>query len=283
MARPRTTKRRTPKQMKVLHDAMTEFCSSHHPLSVRALYYLMAQSQLVPKTDKGYRFVKEESGKLRESGRIPFAWLTDESRRVIQVYTCDDLPDALSDTASQYRRNIWTDQPRYVELWCEAKASISALTPLTEEWHVRLVPVGGFGSKAFLYDCAQHLARITKPIDIIYVGDFDPSGLGIERDIKTRLQRYAPGIDFKLTRAALTEEQVREWELPTRPPKVTDTRIASFTADSVAELEAIPPTQLRQLCGDAISELIDEDILQATKDAERGDLRRLEELSEMHQ
>ena len=157
--RPRTKRqRRSQAEVASLRQAMVDFCTEHQPLSVRALYYLMAQAQLVPKNDQGYRLVKDDSGKLRECGAIPFEWLRDESRQVIQVYTCSDLADGLNDLATQYRRNIWHDQPHYVELWCEAKASIATLAPLTEQWHVRLVPVGGFGSKAFLYECAQHLA-----------------------------------------------------------------------------------------------------------------------------
>ena len=278
--RPRTTKRarRTQAEVAELRQAMIDFCTEHQPLSVRNLYYLMAQAQLVPKTDKGYRLVKDDSGTLRETGLIPFDWLRDESRQVIQVYTCADLADGLQDLAETYRRYIWSDQPRYVELWCEAKASIATLRPLVAQWHVRLVPVGGFSSKSFLWECAQHLAAIEQPIHIVYAGDFDPSGLGIEADIHRRLQRYAPGLAFNLQRIALTEQQVIAWNLPTRAPKSGDSRTKNFTADGVAELEAIPPNELRQMCSDVIEAHIDQDILQATKDAERQDIGQLQEM-----
>ena len=63
--------RRTKAEVERLRAAMVDFCTEHHPLSVRNVYYLMAQAQLVPKTDKGYRLVKDDSGKLRENGVIP--------------------------------------------------------------------------------------------------------------------------------------------------------------------------------------------------------------------
>ena len=278
---PRTIKRarRSKADVERFRQAMLEFCEEHHPLSVRNLYYLMAQAQLVPKNDKGYRTVVEDSGKLREAGRIPFAWLKDESRQVIQVYTSESLADGLTDLRNQYRRRIWADQPTYAELWCEAEASISTLSPLVEQWHLRLVPVGGFSSKSFLFECAEHLASIEQPISVIYAGDSDPSGLGIETDIKTRLRRYAPGVDFELHRVALTQQQVIDWELPTRPPKPGDSRTKNFAGDSVAELEAIPPNQLRQMCNAAIEELVDHEILLSTKAAEQDDLAQLEELA----
>ena len=106
---------------------------------------------------------------------------------MIQVYTCSDLADGLHDLAGQYRRNIWQDQPRYVELWCEAKASIATLAPLTEQWQVRLVPVGGFQQQdVFCTTARSTWLESIKPIEIVYAGDFDPSGLGIEADIDKR-------------------------------------------------------------------------------------------------
>ena len=65
MKRSRTVKRQRRSQAEVaeLRQAMIDFCTEHQPLSVRNLYYLMAQAQLVPKTDKGYRLVMEQSGK----------------------------------------------------------------------------------------------------------------------------------------------------------------------------------------------------------------------------
>ena len=41
-------------------------------------------------------------------------------------------------------------------------------------------------------------------------------------------------------------------DLLTRVPNPNDPRIALFEGDSVAELEAIPPKQLRTMCDDAI-------------------------------
>jgi len=277
-SRPIKRVRRTKAEVAELRQAMIDFCTQHHPLSVRSLYYLMSQDQLVPKKENGYRLVKDYSGKLRECGAIPFEWLKDESRQVIQVYTCTNLADGLHDLAAQYRRYMWTDQPRYVELWCEAKASIASLRPLTEKWQVRLVPVGGFSSKTFLWECAKYLARIEKPIHIVYVGDFDPSGLSIEVDIQTRLQRYAQGLQFDLKRVALTEQQVHDMGLPTRPPKPGDSRTKGFAAAGVAELEAIPPNQLRQMCSNAIASQIDHDIRLTTKAAERQDVEQLEDM-----
>ena len=55
----------------------------------------------------------------------------------------------------------------------------------------------------------------------------------------------------------MTESQITDWELPSRPTKKSDARAKSFTGESV-ELDAIPPDSLRGLVEDSITQHIDE-------------------------
>jgi hypothetical protein len=71
-------------------------------------------------------------------------------------------------------------------------------------------------------------------------------------------------------RLAVTEDQIREMNLPTRPTKSTDSRAHGFTGGSV-EVDAIPPTALRDLVEEAITGHIDEDALHITRVAERSE------------
>lgn len=95
----------------------------------------------------------------------------------------------------------------------------------------------------------------------IYVlTDLDPSGIDIARKVAQELPRRAPNVEMSVRRLAVTLEQVEAMQLPTRPTKQTDTRAAKFEAqygtDSV-ELDAIPPSTLRQVVGDAIEQHAD--------------------------
>jgi len=53
---------------------------------------------------------------------------------------------------------------------------------------------------------------------MLYFGDFDPSGIDIERDLSKRLERYGAE-DFIVQRIALTNEQIKEYNLPPIPVK----------------------------------------------------------------
>jgi hypothetical protein len=71
-------------------------------------------------------------------------------------------------------------------------------------------------------------------------------------------------------RLAVTEQQIAEWQLPTRPTKRTDTRSAQFRGESV-EVDAIPAALLRQIVRDAIEQHIDPEALRLTQLAEQSE------------
>lgn len=71
-------------------------------------------------------------------------------------------------------------------------------------------------------------------------------------------------------RLAVTETQVYELDLPTRPTKQSDTRARGFDALSV-EVDAIPPNVLRQIVEDAITQHIDPEALRLTRVAEQSE------------
>jgi len=82
-----------------------------------------------------------------------------------------------------------------------------------------------------------------------------------------------------LDRMAVTQEQIADLELPTRPTKQTDSRSASFKGESV-ELDAIPPVALRQMVTDCIERHIDTDVLSRTRTIEALERETLEEYVE---
>ena len=85
----------------------------------------------------------------------------------------------------------------------------------------------------------------------LYVGDFDPSGLDIDRALAERLP-------YRLRRIALTAEQVESYGLPPAPAKDGDSRTPSMAAaygEAVqVELDALPPAALLDLLRAAIVE-----------------------------
>ena len=106
---------------------------------------------------------------------------------------------------------------------------------------------------------------------VFHLGDHDPNGIDMTRDIIDRVKRYARApIDVR--RIALTLDQVRAYNPPANFAKESDSRFASYvrifgTTDSW-ELDALPPTVIVNLVREHVLRLIDDD------DAWQAALRR---------
>jgi hypothetical protein len=71
-------------------------------------------------------------------------------------------------------------------------------------------------------------------------------------------------------RIAVTEEQIADWDLPTRPTKASDTRAKNFGSVSV-DLDAIEPNRLRQIVQGAIEQHLPADQFEVLKAAEESE------------
>ena len=121
----------------------------------------------------------------------------------------------------------------------------------------------GFGSTGMESQIGDLFEAIDKPITVFYLGDHDPSGRDIERDIHERVQA-ASGKAFDLIRLAIHPEDIQRFKLPPQRIKPTDSRAMAFKRRFGAEsanrrVDALPVEELRQRVRKAIEGLIDFD------------------------
>jgi hypothetical protein len=211
---------------------------------------------------------------MREAGDIPFGWIADNTRWQRKPTTFVGLEACLRNTANFYRRDLWAAMPVYLEVWCEKDALAGVLLEETEPFDVPLMVAKGYASISFLHSAAEAIQAKGKPAYIFHFGDLDPSGVDAARDIEAKLRRYAPNAEIHFERPAVTREQVDEWNLPSLPTKMTDTRAKKFSGTSV-ELDAIPASKLRELVRGRIERHIDQEqlaVLRAAEESERETL-----------
>src|SRR5262249_18903985 len=145
-----------------------------------------------------------------------------------------------------YRRDFWNQQPHRVQVWSEKGTVRGVLDPVLNRYAVGFLAVHGFSSATTAHDIAED--DDGRPLVILYVGDFDPSGLYMfEEDLPARFDRYN-GDHITLKRIALTANQLRG--LPSFPAtdKRKDTRYPWFRRNHGArcwELDALDPRDLR--------------------------------------
>src|SRR5262249_62005753 len=170
--------------------------------------------------------------------------------------------------AKSYRRDLWAAMPVYVEVWIEKDALAGVLIEETSAYDVPLMVAKGYASLSFLHSAADAIKAKGKAAHVYHFGDLDPSGVDAARDIEAKLRRYAPDAEIHFERPAVTREQVEEWNLPTRPTKMTDSRAKKFGSATSVELDAIPARKLRQIVPECIERQIDQHQLKTLKIAE---------------
>jgi len=182
--------------------AMHKIAKDGQPITGRGVGYKLFSLNLIPSMGRNdmqvvYRLLKE----AREESIIPWEWIVDETRELEQVSTWDNPAAFVRTVARAYRRDFWQQQPVRVEVWSEKGTVRGVLQPILDEYGVGFRVMHGFGSATILNEVSQD--DDDRPLIILYIGDYDPSGLWMsERDIPERLGRYG-GDHISIRRIAL--------------------------------------------------------------------------------
>jgi hypothetical protein len=294
-ARPiRRRRRRTKADMDVIRAALINTLAAENPMTVRQVFYALTTQGVIAKTEAEYKTVVRLTAEMRRAGELPFQWIADSTRWMRKPTTYSSAEQALRKMASTYRRALWDGHAARVEIWLEKDALAGALVEVTNEWDVPLMVTRGYPSMSFLHSAAEAIKACAdegQHTHIYYFGDRDPSGIDIDRavvhgigeslsaldDVVEGPARFEAGEVFhdyaSFTRVAVTESQIEDWQLPTRPTKRNphDHRAKRFEDDSV-EVDAIPSRQLRELVTVCIEGHVDQHqlkVLQATEAEER--------------
>jgi hypothetical protein len=271
--RRRPTRTEIWKRRAALRDIVLEM----KPMTVRQVFYQATVAGIIEKSEAGYNKVQADLVTLRKAGVLPYSWLADNTRWQRRPRTFGSVEQALQDTARLYRKSLWADADCYVEIWLEKDALSGVVSPVTYQYDVPLMVARGYASLSFQHNAAGDIRDLEVPAFIYHFGDFDPSGVNAGEKIEETLRELAPDAEIHFQRVAVTLEQIRDWDLPTRPTKTTDSRSKNF-GDISVELDAISPDQLRELVRSAIERHLPRrqfDILKEAEASEREIIMRL--------
>jgi len=281
-ARATAIRRRTPTELAAIDAAIYDYLRAEHPATVRNVFYVLTTKPVaIEKTQLDYRVVCRRCLEMRRAGDPPYVWVVDGSRHAIRWRGYASAEAAVEEAAYGYRRAIWADSSTYVELWVESDSVAGEVKQVAYEWDVPLLAAHGFSSETFLFETGRVLAEIAegRTVQIVYIGDHDPSGVLIPEKILEQLHVFAPGVEIVFSRLAVTAAQIEEWNLPGKPPKQGDTRTRNFHGEAV-DVEAIPAAQLREMLGDRFAEFMPRAELRRLRDLERRERATLIELAE---
>jgi hypothetical protein len=244
--------------------------------TLRQLFYQCTVRGVLAKTEQAYKRLSDHLVQMRLDGTVPFERIVDGHRMRRNLGGWASPKEALARLIENYRYDRWEDQPAMVEIWCEKDALSGQILPLCEEYGITYVACKGFASLSLAHETAKIFARRSKPTYVYYFGDFDPSGMHIDRSLSERLRQF--GANVTVERVALLPHQVERYHLPTRPTKKSDSRSAGFVqqfGDAAIELDALPPDTLELLVRRAIERHIDQEAwnkADVIDNAQRGSL-----------
>lgn len=253
-------------------------------LTLRQVYYQMVAAGHIPNNDKEYKRLGDILNNARYAGLVDWDAIEDRTRNMYRKAYWDDPAHAVEAIAQQYAIDKWQDQEFHVEVWVEKEALAGIVRQVARELDVNSMACKGYMSASEMRVAALRMLEADnsgKQLALIHLGDHDPSGVDMTRDIRDRLQEFITadfGNELEVVRAALNMDQIEALNPPPNPAKLTDSRCASYLrefGDESWELDAIPPNELADLIRQQVRLYRDDDKWDAMVERENTEQNRL--------
>lgn len=267
------------------NSLITQYQDQGLKLTLRQLYYRFVASGWIPNKANEYKKLGSTINDARLAGMIDWSAIEDRGRSLLKPRSWLSPAHLIKDGAEKYAIDLWADQACRVEVWVEKEALIGVIERASGGLNCPCFACKGYVSQSEMWRAGQRLFRIKEhgqtPV-IIHLGDHDPSGMDMTRDIFDRLGMFV-GEKVDVIRIALNMDQIQEYDPPPNPAKITDSRSPDYIrryGNSSWELDALEPQVLHRLIQDAITRVLDEDKYHdmfARQETERRELVRISE------
>jgi len=224
-----------------LEARILEAVKEYDRLTVRQLFYVLVSRHGYPLNRRFYKTLDYHLTKMRR------------------------LDVSLNERFVDYTRFFGTPLNPYlkVELWLEKDSLRSLVEDLARRYRVSLQVERGFGSLSMFRDALVR-GKERGVERILYIGDWDPSGLLIE-------EITGEEMGVAVERIALTLEQIKAYRPPPRPVNPRDSRTPAYVerhGSQCWEVEALEPRIFQSLVELALSKHVPPEFL---RDAEAKD------------
>ena len=261
------------RMIEIINAILADYARQGYDLSLRQLYYQLVSKNHIENKISEYKKLGDLVSDARYAGKVDWSMIQDRGRSTTSNPHWEDPVHFMTSVAPQYRFDLWKNQSSYVEVMVEKQALEGVLEPVCQRLDIPFSANKGYSSSSAFYGASKRYLRKAKEgksLYIIYLGDHDPSGIDMSRDVEDRLNLFLGTSYFnqegheanriEVKRVALNIDQVRELNPPENPAKTTDSRAADYIArfgTSSWELDAVEPRQLDKLVTDAVNSICD--------------------------
>jgi len=264
------------------NDIIEEYQADGYDLTLRQLYYQFVARDMLPNTERSYKNLSALISNARLAGLVDWDAITDRTRFVRSNSHWKTPSSVIRSAARSYQIDKWERQEYRVEVWIEKDALIGVIESVCNSLDVPFFSCRGYVSQSEMWSAGQRLLGYCfdghKPI-ILHLGDHDPSGIDMTRDIQDRLSMFAQddngdSYDVEVKRIALNRNQIDLYDPPPNPAKITDPRAKDYIeryGDTSWELDALDPRTMSELIEEHVLEYRDEDLWNMHIESEKKD------------
>ncbi len=263
----------------------TDYAGQGYNLTLRQLFYRFVATDLLPNTQRSYKRLGEIVNRGRLAGMISWDHIEDRTRSLRALPTWGRPESIMESARASYREDIWETQETRVEVWVEKDALIDVIGRAADRFDVPYFSCRGYVSQSEMWAAGRRILDRAEDHDqntiILHLGDHDPSGMDMTRDISDRLDMFTEYQRVvEVQRIALNMDQIRSYDPPPNPTKTTDSRadgyMARFGGDSW-ELDALEPSVLTGIIGRHLDEIVDTVLLEDAREAQEANRDRIGE------
>lgn len=254
--------------MTIIEEAnaiVEEYEAAGYVLTLRQLYYQFVARALLANKQSEYKRLGSIITDARLAGLVDWEAIEDRTRNLEALGHWETPAGIVEATVEAYHVDRWATHPNRIEVWIEKDALVGVIEPVCRRWDVSYLSCRGYLSASEMWRAAQRVAgwieNEQRPV-IIHMGDHDPSGIDMSRDLASRLELLSgseSGVDFAFLRIALNADQVETWGPPPNPAKVTDSRYEGYVrtyGSESWELDALDPATLSGVLETAIEAVV---------------------------
>ena len=244
--KPKKFKPESLQVIETANDILEEYEAQGFDLTLRQLYYQFVARDLIENTMKSYNRLGSIVNDARLAGLIDWDRIEDRTRSLSSNPHWAHPANLVGKCAKWFQVDKWQRQPIRLEVWIEKEALAGVIEGVCTQNDVPFFCCRGYTSQSEMYKAADRMKFYNlerQQVVILHLGDHDPSGIDMTRDIEDRLCLFeVPRVTVK--RLALNMEQVEEYGPPPNPAKLTDSRAENYIweyGNSSWELDALEP------------------------------------------
>ncbi len=217
-----TKKKFKPATLAIIRQAnaiCAQYAAQGLQLTLRQLYYQFVARGLIANEQTEYARLGGILNDARMAGYMDWDYLVDRTRNLVALPFWANPSDIMDSVVRSYRTDRWANQPFRVEVWIEKDAGIGVIEAVCQRNQVPYFSCRGYTSVSELWAASQRIRGYLaggQHVRILHIGDHDPSGIDMSRDIEDRLTVFLDGDRKRLVvdaaREALEEKFGDNWD-----------------------------------------------------------------------